>query len=97
MIYALICADKTPGGPALRTQSRRDHLDYLASLKETLKFAGPFTTEDGSQPTGSLVVIEANSLADAKAIADADPYAKIGVFESVDVRPWKWLLGHPGE
>lgn len=97
MIYALICTDKTPEGLALRKQSRRDHLDYLASLKEKLKFAGPFTTEDGSQPTGSLVVIEANSLAHAKAIADDDPYAKIGVFESVDVRPWKWLLGHPGE
>ena len=89
MIYALICTDKTPGGLALRKQSRRDYLDYLASLKETLKFAGPFTTEDGSQPTGSL--------ADAKAIADDDPYAKIGVFKSVGVRPWQWLLGHPGE
>lgn len=96
MIFALICTDKTPDGLEKRKQARREHLNYLAGLKGKLKFAGPFTTEDGSKPTGSLVVIEADNMEEAQSIASADPFAKIGVFETVDIRPWKWLLGHPG-
>lgn len=96
MIFALICTDKSPQGFELRKQANREHLKYLASLKEKLKFAGPFTTEDGSRPTGSLIIIEAANLAEAETIAARDPYATTGVFESVDIRPWKWLLGHPG-
>ena len=32
----------------------------------------------------------------AKAIADKDPYAEAGLFESVAIRPWVWAINNPG-
>jgi uncharacterized protein len=93
MLFALLCSDK-PASIDLRLSVRPDHLKYLESLGTALKAAGPFTNDEG-QPTGSLVVIEAADRATAKAMADADPYAKAGLFAAVDIRPWKWLIKNP--
>lgn len=91
MLFALICTDK-PGGLAIRKANRPEHLAYLESLGDTLLFAGPFTEEDGQTMNGSLIVIDAESLRDARAIADGDPFAKAGLFESVEIRPWLWTI-----
>ena len=95
MLYAFICTDKPGEGLALRQQNRDKHLAYLADLGDTMKTAGPFMNEEGSEPRGSLVIVEADSLADAQEIASNDPYSIAGVFESVEIRPWKWLFGAP--
>jgi hypothetical protein len=96
MLYALICTDKS-GSLAIRTANRPSHLAYLESLGETLVFAGPFTAEDGEAMNGSLIVIEASSLDAARKIAAGDPFAKAGLFASVDIRPWLWTINHPEE
>ncbi|MEJ6785316.1 YciI-like protein [Aminobacter sp. Piv2-1] len=95
MLFALICNDK-PGHLQVRLDTRPEHVAFLNELnaKGTLKFAGPFLDDDG-KPNGSLVVIEAADAAAAKAIADADPYAKAGLFDSVDIRPWNWVFNNP--
>ena len=85
MLYALICTDK-PNSLAIRKANRPDHVEYLQSLGDTLVFAGPFTEEDGATMNGSLVVIEASSLEAARKIAAGDPFAKAGLFASVDIR-----------
>jgi uncharacterized protein len=95
MLFALICTDK-PGGLPIRKENRPDHLAYLKSLGDALKFAGPFTEEDGETMNGSLVVIEAPSLESARSIAAGDPFAKAGLFASVEIRPWLWSIGKPG-
>jgi uncharacterized protein YciI len=96
MLYALICTDK-PNGLALRKANRPEHLAYLESLGEVLVFAGPFTEEDGETMNGSLVVIEAASLEAARDVASGDPFAKAGVFATVDIRPWLWTINNPEE
>jgi len=96
MYFAFICTDR-PDGLSIRKAHRPEHLAYLNGLGDTLKFAGPFTAEDGETMTGSLIVVEASSLADAQAIAEGDPFAKAGLFASVEVKPWKWTLGKPEE
>lgn len=95
MLFALICKDK-PGHLQVRLDARPDHVAFLNDLnaKGTLKFAGPFLDADG-KPDGSLVVIEAADAAAAKAIADTDPYAKAGLFDSVDIRQWNWVFNNP--
>lgn len=95
MLFAVICTDR-PGALETRKATRREHLEHLKSLGDRLKLAGPFLSEDGASPCGSLLVIEGASLADVKAIADADPYTKAGVFQSVDIRPWSIVLGKIG-
>ena len=44
---------------------------------------------------GSLIVIEASSLDDARNIAAGDPFAKLGIFANVDIRPWLWAVKKP--
>ncbi len=93
MLYALLCNDK-PDHLQVRLDTRSAHLDYLSSLGDLLKFAGPFLGDD-SKPNGSMVVIAASDLAEAKEIAANDPYAKAGLFASVDIRPWNWAIKNP--
>jgi len=96
MLYALICTDK-PNSLALRKANRPEHLAYLEGLGETLVFAGPFTEADGETMNGSLLVIEAASLEAARKIAADDPFARAGLFASVDIRTWLWTVNNPEE
>jgi uncharacterized protein len=96
MLYVLICTDK-PGALPVRKANRPQHLEYLKSLGDRVVLAGPFTEEDGATMNGSLVVVEAASLEAARAIAAGDPFAKAGVFASVEVRPWQWTINAPDE
>ncbi len=91
MLYALICTDK-PNGLPIRKANRPDHLAFLENLGDTLIFAGPFTEEDGQTMNGSLIVIEAPSLQAAQEIAEQDPFARAGLFASVEIRPWLWVI-----
>jgi uncharacterized protein YciI len=59
-----------------------------------LKAAGPFTDDEG-KPTGSLVIIEAANRVAITEIAGRDPYAVVGLFKSVEIKPWKWLIKNP--
>ena len=93
MLYALICTDK-PDSLDLRMQMRPAHLSFLDKLGSNLKAAGPFLDDDET-PIGSLVIITAENKAEAQAIAAQDPYAIAGLFASVEIKPWKWLLKNP--
>lgn len=93
MLFALICNDK-PGSVALRMENRPEHLAHLKGLGSTLKFAGPFLDDNGD-PCGSLLVVEADSAEAAVAIGNADPYAKAGLFASVEARRWNWTVNNP--
>ena len=92
MLFALICTDKTPEGLSLRLESRPGHLAFLNGLGDALKMAGPFLSDEGEEPRGSLVIIEAQNMEEAREIAARDPYAKAGVFENVEIRALRWLL-----
>lgn len=96
MLYALICTDK-PGSGAVRKANRPEHVEYLRSLGEKLLIAGPFTQSDGVTMNGSLLVIEAPTLDAARTIAAGDPFAKVGLFETVEIRPWLWTFNAPDE
>ena len=93
MLFALICTDK-PNHLHVRQETRADHLAFLDALGDALKAAGPFTDDQGT-PTGSLSVVEAADREAARALAARDPYAGAGRFESVEIRPWNWVLKNP--
>ncbi|UJW75233.1 YciI-like protein [Rhizobium sp. SL42] len=95
MLFAVICADK-PGHLNLRMETRPPHVEWLNGLNAagTLKIAGPFLDSDG-KPCGSMLLISADSLEDAKALAAQDPYAKAGLFESVEIKPYNWVFNNP--
>jgi uncharacterized protein YciI len=87
MLYALVAYDK-PNSVAFRTEIRPDHLKHLDSLGDQLVLAGPFADEQGNS-VGSIVVIEAATLDDAKAAFGRDPFVLRGLFDSITIKPWK--------
>ncbi|ABM61372.1 YciI family protein [Halorhodospira halophila] len=98
MYYAIISQDVENSLP-LRQSARADHLARLEQLRDEgrLLLAGPYPAVDTETPgdagfTGSLVVAEFDSLEAAQAWADADPYVAAGVYEQVEVRPFKPVL-----
>lgn len=98
MLY-MICATDVADSLEKRLAARPAHLARLNLLKSEgrLVLAGPFPAVDSPDPgpagfTGSLVVAEFDSLDDAKAWANADPYVDAGVYESVIVKPYKKVL-----
>jgi uncharacterized protein len=93
MLFALICTDK-PGHLQLRMDTRAAHLAFLEALGDDTRAAGPFLGDDG-KPVGSLVIISADHRAGAAAIAAKDPYAVAGLFASVEIRPWNWVVKNP--
>lgn len=96
MLYAVICTDK-PDSLALRQANRPEHLDYLQGLGTTLVLAGPFLEPMEETMNGSLIVVEAISLEAARRIAAEDPFAKAGLFASVEIRPWVWTINNPDD
>lgn len=94
MYFAISCIDKA-GALSLRMANRPAHIEFLKARVDAVKFAGPYLGDDGEAMTGSLIILEAADRAAAEAFAAADPYAKAGLFESVDIRPWKWAIGNP--
>jgi uncharacterized protein YciI len=89
-LFVLTCLDK-PASVPLRMSTREAHLAYLAETG-VVKIGGPFL-DDAGQPCGSMLVIEADDVAAARAFGEADPYAKAGLFQSVDVRPFRLVVG----
>ena len=90
MRVALICIDK-PGHLYVRQENRPAHLEHI-NTSGVVEMAGPFLSETGEM-VGSLVILNVEDLAAAQAWAANDPYAKAGLFQSVDIREWKKVIG----
>lgn len=95
-MYYLIIAKDVEESLALRKSARADHLARLETLRDEgrLLTAGPMSAVDSEDPaqagfTGSVIIAEFDSLDDARAWAEADPYRDAGVYESVEVVPYK--------
>ena len=98
MLYAIIAQDKK-NSLQDRLAARPAHLERLNALKDEgrLILAGPHPAIDSEDPgeagfSGSLVVAEFESLEDAQAWADADPYVAAGVYAQVTIKPFKKVL-----
>jgi uncharacterized protein len=96
MLYAVICTDK-PDSLPVRQANRPEHLAYLESLGNALVLAGPFLEPMAETMNGSLIVVEAASLEAARRIAAQDPFARAGLFASVQIRPWVWTINNPDD
>ncbi len=98
MLYVIIGTDKNNSLQA-RVSARPAHLERLLLLKQQgrLRLAGPCPAIDNEDPgpagfTGSIIVAEFESLAAAQEWANADPYVAAGVYDSVTVKPFKYVL-----
>lgn len=89
MLIALIARDK-PGALQTRLDNRDAHLAYI---KETgvVAQAGPLLDDSGNM-AGSLVILDVETMQQAQGWADNDPYAKAGLFGTVELIEWKKVI-----
>ena len=98
MLYAIFAEDIVDSLEK-RLATRPAHLERLQSLQNQgkLVLAGPHPAIDADNPgaagfTGSLIVAEFNTLAEAQTWANADPYLAAGVYARVTVKPFKQVF-----
>ena len=98
MWYAIISED-VDNSLELRKPVRPAHLERVQALVDEgrLLIAGPHPAIDGIDPgpagfTGSLIVADFESLQEAEAWAQEDPYVQAGVYAKVTVKPFKLVL-----
>jgi uncharacterized protein YciI len=87
MFFAIMATDIADSLPK-RLAARPDHLARLQALQD----AGPAieTVDPGPAGfTGSLIIAEFPSAADAQAWAEKDPYVDAGVYADVTIKPFK--------
>ncbi|MBS0970126.1 hypothetical protein CYR40_14505 [Chimaeribacter arupi] len=95
MLYLFYCEDH-PDTLAKRQVARPEHLARLQALHDAgrLIVAGPHPAIDSNDPgeagfSGSTIIAEFDSLSDAQAWADAEPYLAAGIYKSVVVKPFR--------
>jgi hypothetical protein len=98
MWFAILGTD-VPGSLDRRKSARAEHLARLEALQAEgrLLLAGPFPAIESEDPgpagfTGSLIIAEFPTQAEARRWADADPYVAAGVYAGVEIKPFRQTL-----
>ena len=90
--FILLCRDK-PGALDLRMETRPAHLEYFEKFGNKAILGGPLLDGEG-KPKGSMLLIEAEDEAAAREVAANDPYARAGLFASVEVIPFRTVIAN---
>lgn len=98
MLY-MILGEDAPNSLEKRLATRPAHQERLKQLETAgrIVLGGPLPAIDSVEPgqagyTGTLIIAEFPSLAQAQAWSQADPYVTAGVFSSVRVRPFRQVF-----
>lgn len=98
-MYYSIYATDNDNSLAGRRQARPAHIERLRALVDQgrLLASGPLPRIDSEEPgeagfSGSLIIAEFDSLEDARAWANDDPYFAAGVYAGVEVKPFLKVL-----
>lgn len=96
MLFSIFAYDIEESLP-LRQQARPAHIARLEALdaQGRLVLAGPNPNRNGEGFSGSLIVAEFDSFEQASAWAEDDPYMEAGVYDYVDVKPFKQVFPKP--
>lgn len=91
-MYFIATLEDHDGALPLRLATRPAHLEWLKTAP--VPVAGPFLDEKGEM-SGSMLIVEAEDEAAARAVLAEDPYAKAGLFRATSLRAWRWGWGKP--
>ena len=91
-LYVLICRDK-PNALPLRMATRSAHLAYAGAWSDKVQLGGPILDDKGDM-AGSLLILEGESDEVARTFNRDDPYTLAGLFESVQILPFRATVGN---
>ena len=84
MLYIIYQFDKLDSAE-LRAKTRDKHFKYLDDHEDILVLGGATLAEDGTTRTGSVLIINVPSLADAQSFSENEPFRKNGLFSRVEI------------
>lgn len=86
-LYATRCTDK-PDQIALRAANLAGHVRWAVDNLQSLNVAGAIRTTAHGSPIGSFLIMRENNLQTVRNMLSNDPYAKVGLFDTVETRHW---------
>lgn len=86
----MIVADDAPDGPRLRADAAlmAAHWAWEQAQRDRILAAGSLRADDGTTPTGSLLILDCATRAEALALFAADPATRAGLRGAVTIRRW---------
>ena len=94
MIYRL---DRRDGKAAdIRAATRPLHQAYMKQFASRARLGGPVLGPDGA-PCGGLMLIEAESEEEVRAMLREDPFEQAQLSERIDVYPFRWQTNRPAD
>jgi hypothetical protein len=95
-VLYVIVAEDVPNSAEKRAAVRARHYERMNGMQDAgrLVISGPCSAIDSPDPgpagySGSIIIAEFDSLADAEAWIAEDPYVTSGVFAKVTVKPFR--------
>lgn len=80
--YLVICRDG-PDSAGPRAAHLKGHLDHVEKYWTRYVTAGPIREPGGDALVGSVFLVLADSLAEAKTLMEGDPYITSGMYETI--------------
>ncbi len=94
MLY-LIYQEDGDKATAIRAAKKEEHLAYLEKHKDKLVLGGAALAEDGVARTGSILLLNVGSLAEAEAFSQSEPFRAAGLFKLVKITRMRRGQWHP--
>lgn len=96
MYFAVFARDHI-GMTEVRAKLRPGHRAWLrnpGAHKVVVRLGGPLLDAAGAM-TGTLLVVEAQSMQAVQDFMNDDPYCQSEMFEQIEIKRWQWSLGKP--
>jgi len=93
-VWASDCADVLAERLRVR-EAHRARLRARNDVSVRVVLAGPTLDDASGAMNGTLLIVEAGSIGAVRAFVDSDPYSMAGVYDRVEIRPWRCGLGTP--
>ncbi|MCP4490561.1 MAG: hypothetical protein GY820_25085 [Gammaproteobacteria bacterium] len=87
MIYVLFFEDNDNHAD-IRTKYMSDHLAFLSHNASNILAAGPLKDTNKGNPAGGLWLVDADTLADVRALIEQDPFWPTGLRQSIRILEW---------
>lgn len=87
MPHFVIIARDGPDSAQRRADARQAHFAQVETIMDRVAIAGPLKDAGGAF-TGSLIVLDVADEAEARALVEADPYFKAGVWSDIEIHPF---------
>ena len=76
----------------IRESLLEQHMAHIGGHVSKIQLAGPLMRQDGASQAGGVILIEAESEEEVRAVIEGDPYFKAGLWSEVRIHLFKQII-----